>query len=105
MTSDITQVVQLPGPAPSDLTSATVNFANVGGPRRRPHVHRDGRGPDARRRARSACTSRTRPGTGTLVDGEAIPGLAGSRAGFVVHAANASLGQTGLFGTWAYTAP
>ena len=44
-------------------------------------------------------------GADTAVDGEAIPGLAGSRAGFVVHAANATLGDTGAFGTWAYTAP
>ena len=41
----------------------------------------------------------------SIVDGQAIPGLAGSRSGFVVHAANATLGEVGAFGTWAYTAP
>ena len=44
-------------------------------------------------------------GSDTAVDGEAIPGLAGSRLGFVVHAVSATTSVTGLFGTWAYTAP
>ena len=93
MTSDVTQVVQLPGPAPADLTDATVNFANAGGRRRRPHLHRHRRSRRPRPRARSASISRAHAGPGTTVDGQAIPGLAGSRAGFVVHAANATLGE------------
>ena len=44
-------------------------------------------------------------GADTVVDGQAIPGLAGSRLGFVVHAVSATTSVTGLFGTWAYTAP
>jgi hypothetical protein len=43
-------------------------------------------------------------GSDTAVDGEAIPGLAGSRLGFVVHAVSATTSVSGLFGTWAYTA-
>jgi hypothetical protein len=104
MTSDITQVVQLPGPAPSDLTSATVNFANVGALDADPTCTGTAVAPSAPAGKVCLYLSDT-AGAGTLVDGEAIPGLAGSRAGFVVHAANAALGQAGLYGTWAYTAP
>ena len=104
MTSDIRQVVQLPGLAPADLSNATVNFAN-GGAGRRSGLQRDAPRPRPRPRARSACTSRPAQGAGSAVDGQAIPGLAGSRSGFVVHATNATLGETGAFGTWAYTAP
>jgi hypothetical protein len=103
LTSDVRQVVQLPGSAPADLSNATVNFAPGGG--------------DADPSCTGTATAPTAPagkvclylssaaGTGTTVDGQAIPGLAGSRSGFVVHAANATLGETGAFGTWAYTAP
>jgi hypothetical protein len=104
MTSDITQVVQLPGPAPSDLTSATVNFANVGALDADPTCTGTAVAPSAPAGKVCLYLSDT-AGSGTLVDGEAIPGLAGSRAGFMVHAANATLGQTGAYGTWAYTAP
>jgi hypothetical protein len=104
MTSDIRQVVQLPGPAPADLSNATVNFANPGAA-------------DADSACSGTATAPTAPagkvclylssaaGAGTIVDGQAIPGLAGSRSGFVVHAANTTLGEVGAFGTWAYTAP
>jgi hypothetical protein len=103
MTSDIRQVVQLPGPAPADLSDATVNFASGGS--------------DNDASCTGTVVAPTAPagkvclylssaaGTGTAVDGQAIPGLTGSRAGFVVHATNGTLGQTGAFGTWAYTAP
>ena len=103
MTSDIRQVVQLPGTAPADLSNGTVNFAAGGA--------------DADLSCSGTATAPTAPagkvclylssaaGTGTAVDGQAIPGLAGSRSGFVVHATNATLGETGAFGTWAYTAP
>ena len=102
LTSDIRQVVQLPGSAPADLSDATVNFAS---------------GADADPSCTGTAIAPTAPagkvclylasaaGAGTAVDGQAIPGLAGSRRGFVVHAANATLGETGAFGTWAYTAP
>ena len=102
LASDIRQVVSLPGPAPADLSDATVNSAN---------------GADADASCSGTAAAPTAPagkvclylssaaGTGTTVSGEAIPGLAGSRAGFVVHAANAALGEAGAFGTWAYTAP
>lgn len=103
-TNDVRQVVQLPGLAPSDLTDATVNFGIT----------------TAAVDADSTCTGTpnapTAPagkvclylaatqGLNTTVDGQAIPGLLGSRAGFVVHAANLD-SSTGMFGTWAYTAP
>jgi hypothetical protein len=104
MTGDIRQVVQLPGPAPADLSDATVNFANADAG-------------DADASCTGTAVAPTAPagkvclylsnsaGAATVVDGEAIPGLAGSRNGFVVHATNAALGETGAFGTWAYTAP
>ncbi len=103
--SDVKQVVQLPGPAPADLTDATVNFANAGG------------AADADGSCTGSAAAPTAPagkvclylsvvqGADTVVDGQAIPALPGSRAGFVVHAASATLGGTGAFGTWAYTAP
>jgi hypothetical protein len=104
LTSDIRQVVQLPGPAPADLSDATVNFATAGAS-------------DADASCTGTATAPTAPagkvclyltashGAGTAVSGEAIPGLPGSRSGFVVHATNGTLGETGAFGTWAYTAP
>jgi hypothetical protein len=104
-TNDIQQVVQLPGSAPSDLTSETVNFANAAG------------ATDADATCSGTPGAPTAPagkvclylsgglGDGTLFEGAAIPGLAGSRSGFVVHALNTTLSTTGVFGTWAYTAP
>jgi hypothetical protein len=104
LSNDVKQVVQLPGPAPSDLSDATVNFANAGAA-------------DADASCTGTAAAPTAPpgkvclylsagqGAGTTFDGQAIPGLAGSHSGFVVHAANATLGETGAFGTWAYTAP
>jgi hypothetical protein len=103
MASDIRQVVQFPGMAPADLSNGTVNFAAGGA--------------DADASCTGSATAPTAPagkvclylsggaGTGTTVDGQMIPGLAGSRAGFVVHATNVTLGEAGAFGTWAYTAP
>ena len=103
LTSDVRQVVQLPGLAPADLTSATVNFG-AGGTDADPSCAGTATAPTAP--AGKVCLYLSAAaGTGTAVDGQAIPGLAGSRSGFVVHATNASLGETGAFGTWAYTAP
>lgn len=103
-TAEIKQTVSLPGVAANDLTDDVVNFAPA-------NAVNDG---DA------ACTgSTTAPtappgrvclylsasvGVGTQVSGEAIPLLNGSRAGFVVHAMQPNA-ATGVFGTWAYTAP
>ena len=102
MTSDVRQVVPLPGPAPADLSDATVNFASGGDAD--PSCTGTAAAPTAP--AGKVCLYLTSAaGTGTSVSGEAIPGLAGSRAGFVVHAVNPTLGETGAFGTWAYTAP
>lgn len=97
-------MVGLPGLAASDLTDATVNFAAAA----------------AVGDADPACTGTavapTAPagkvclylsasvGMSTTVSGEAIPLLAGSRAGFVVNALQAEA-ATGVYGTWAYTAP
>jgi hypothetical protein len=104
MTSDIRQVVQLPGPAPADLSDATVNFANAGAADADPACSGTATAPTAP--AGKVCLYLTSAaGVGTTLDGQAIPGLAGSRSGFVVHAANATLGEVGAFGTWAYTAP
>lgn len=104
MTSDIRQVVQLPGPAPADLSDANVNFANPGAVDADPACSGTAAAPTAP--AGKVCLYLTSSvGAGTTLDGQAIPGLTGSRSGFVVHAANATLGQVGAFGTWAYTAP
>jgi hypothetical protein len=101
--NDMAQVVSLPGTAPADLTDATVNFAPT----------------PAATDGDPACagniTAPTAPagkvclyiasaaGTGTTVEGLALPG---SRAGFVVHAVSAAASAaTGVFGVWAYTAP
>lgn len=103
MTSDVRQVVQLPGTAPADLSNGTVNFA-AGGADADPSCSGTATAPTAP--AGKVCLYlSSAAGTGTAVDGQAIPGLAGSRSGFVVHATNATLGETGAFGTWAYTAP
>jgi hypothetical protein len=103
-TNDIREVVQLPGLAPADLSDAVVNFANT------PSAT------DADASCTGTAAAPTAPpgkvclyltaaqGAATTVDGQAIPLLAGSRAGFVVHAANAD-SSAGAFGTWAYTAP
>ena len=103
--NDVQQVVQLPGQASADLGNGDVNFAP---------------GPNAADADAACAGSAGAPsapagkvclyltgvaGTDTAVDGEAIPGLAGSRLGFVVHAVSATTSVTGLFGTWAYTAP
>jgi hypothetical protein len=102
--SDLRQVVQLPGPASADLSDATVNFANAGTADADPSCTGTAAAPTAP--AGKVCLYLSgSPGAGTAVDGQAIPGLAGSRSGFVVHATNAALGETGAFGTWAYTAP
>jgi hypothetical protein len=89
--------------APANLSNGTVNFAAGGA--------------DADASCSGTATAPTAPagkvclyltggaGAGTAVDGQVIPGLAGSRAGFVVHATNVTLGEAGAFGTWAYTAP
>ena len=104
MASDIRQVVQLPGPAPADLSDATVNFANVGAADTDPSCTGTAAAPTAP--AGKVCLYLSAgAGLGTTVDGQAIPGLAGSRSGFVVHAVNTTLGEVGAFGTWAYTAP
>ncbi len=103
MTSDVRQVVQLPGTAPADLSNGTVNFA-AGGADADPSCSGTATAPTAP--AGKVCLYlSSAAGTGTAVDGQAIPGLAGSRSGFVVHATNATVGETGAFGTWAYTAP
>ena len=103
--NDVREVVSLSGLASADLTDATVNFANAAGA-----ADADGTC------AGSAATPSAPPGkvclylsatqgAGTVVDGAAIPQLAGSRQGFVVHAATGAGSDTGVFGTWAYTAP
>jgi hypothetical protein len=104
MTHDIREVVQLPGPAPSDLSDETVNFA-VGDGAVDPDATCSGTPVAPTAPAGKVCLYVTFPvGAGTTFDGQAIPLLAGSRTGFVVHAASLTT-ETGVFGTWAYTAP
>ena len=98
------EVVQLPGPAPADLSDATVNFANAGAADADPACTGNVLAPTAPAGKVCLYLSSIR-GIGTTVEGLAIPGLAGSRAGFVVHATTATAPDTGAFGTWAYTAP
>jgi hypothetical protein len=103
-THDIRQVVQLPGLAPADLSDETVNFASAAG------------GVDGDAACTGTASAPTAPagrvclylsfaqGLTTTFEGQAIPMLPGSRAGFVVHAANLD-SSAGVFGSWAYTAP
>jgi hypothetical protein len=103
-TNDIREVVQLPGLAPADLSDTTVNFANAAGPVDvDPACTGTPNAPTAP--AGKVCLYlSTTQNADTTLEGTAIPSLAGSRAGFVVHAA-ALNSATGVFGTWAYTAP
>jgi hypothetical protein len=103
-TDNISQVVQLPGLAPADLSDETVNFgAGVGPADTDPSCTGNANAPTAP--PGKVCLYLTATeGATTTVDGEAIPLLLGSRAGFVVRAQNIST-DAGAFGTWAYTAP
>ncbi len=104
-TNDLREVVQLPGLAPADLIDATVNFANAIGPI---DVDLSCTGtPNAPTApAGKVCLYLTETQSpDTTVEGTAIPSLLGSRAGFVVHAASLTTASTGVFRTWAYTAP
>lgn len=103
-TNDLREVVQLPGLAPSDLTDAVVNFAPAtAAVDADPTCTGTPNAPTAP--AGKVCLYlASTQGLNTTVEGQAIPGLLGSRAGFVVHAANLD-SSTGVFGTWAYTAP
>jgi hypothetical protein len=103
-TNDLREVVQLPGLAPADLSDATVNFASAAGAvDADPACTGTPNAPSAPAGKVCLYLSATQ-GLGTTVEGQGIPLLAGSRAGFVVHAANLD-SATGVFGTWAYTAP
>jgi hypothetical protein len=103
--NDLREVVDLPGLAPADLSDETVNFANAVGP-----IDVDlsctGNPNAPTAPAGKVCLylSSTQ-GVDTTVEGTAIPSLLGSRSGFAVHAASLTTGSTGVFGTWAYTAP
>jgi hypothetical protein len=105
MANDVTQVVQLPGAAPADLSSETINFASAAGAADADAACSGTPAAPSAPAGKVCLYLSSLQGLGTTVDGEAIPLLPGSRAGFVVHATNASLGGTGVFGTWAYTAP
>jgi hypothetical protein len=91
--------------APTDLTDATVNFAPTpAATDADPSCAGNVAAPTAP--AGKVCLYiAAAAGTGTTVEGLAIPALPGSRAGFVVHAVNATAAATGVFGVWAYTAP
>lgn len=102
--ADLRQVVSLPGLASADLTDATVNFATAAAVMDAdPACVGTAQVPSAP--AGKVCLYLSSfVGGATQVSGEAIPLLAGSRPGFVVHASQAGA-ATGVFGTWAYTAP
>jgi hypothetical protein len=102
--NDLNEVVQLPGLASADLSDETVNFANTP-----PAVDVDfactGSANAPTAPPGKVCLYLTQAqGDTTTVEGRAIPLLLGSRAGFMIHAANLST-AAGAFGTWAYTAP
>jgi hypothetical protein len=103
--NDLEQVVTLPGSAPSDLTNETINFGpNTSATDADASCAGNAAAPTAP--AGKVCLYLTSaPGPGTTVEGLAIPGYLGSRAGFVVHATTAGGAMTGAFGTWAYTSP
>lgn len=103
--NDLEQVVSLPGTASSDLTDATVNFGpSVSAADGDPACAGNAGAPTAPP-GKVCLYLATAAGTGTAVEGLAIPGLPGSRAGFAVHAVSATAASTGVFGVWAYTAP
>jgi hypothetical protein len=103
--NDLEQVVSLPGTATSDLTNEIVNFAsNPAATDSDATCTGNALAPSAP--AGKICLYLSGvQGLGTSVEGLAIPGLAGSRAGFVVHTTTTTAPDTGVFGTWAYTAP
>ena len=102
--TELKEVVSLPGLATNDLTDELVNFGNavaVGDP----DPACTGRALAPTAPAGRVCVYLSASvGVGTVVTGEAIPLLSGSRAGFVVHAVKADA-ATGVFGPWAYPAP
>jgi hypothetical protein len=99
------QAISLPGVAPANLTDTTVNFKAAAGVA------------DADATCTGTAASPTAPagkvclyltsgaGLGSTFRGEALPGLPGSRRGFVVRSDNAAASGTGVYGVWAYTAP
>jgi hypothetical protein len=103
--NDLEQVVTLPGTATSDLTNGIVNFGtNAAAGDSDAACTGNALAPSAPAGKVCLYVSAVQ-GLGTTVEGLAIPGLAGSRAGFVVHATTTGAPDTGVFGTWAYTAP
>jgi hypothetical protein len=103
--NDLEQVVSLPGYAGGDLADETINFApNAAATDGDAGCAGNAAAPTAP--AGKVCLYLTAaPGLGTTVEGLAIPGYLGSRAGFVVHATTAGGTTAGAFGTWAYTSP
>src|SRR5664279_524085 len=99
--NDLEQVVSLPGSASSDLTDATVNFGpSVAAADGDPACAGNAGAPTAPP-GKVCLYLATAAGAGTAVEGLAVPGLPGSRAGFAVHAVSAPAASTGVFGVWA----
>jgi hypothetical protein len=99
------QVVSLPGTASTDLTDATVNFAPAASASDGDPACTGNAGAPTAPAGKVCLYLAVAAGSGTTVEGLAIPSLPGSRAGFVVHAVSATASTTGVFGVWAYTAP
>lgn len=102
--SSMHEVYSFPGKAPADLSDTQVNFAPAAG------------AGDADATCKGTADNPTAPagkvclyltagvGLNSTFTGEAIPLSNGSRFGFNVAATQAASG-TGVYGTWAYTAP
>jgi hypothetical protein len=103
--NDIREVVQLPGLATADLSDETVNFANTPAAVDTDFACTGSAAAPTAPPGRVCLYLTQTQGPMTTVDGEAIPLLLGSRAGFVVHANDSQESAAGVFGTWAYTAP
>ena len=102
---EIQQVVQMPGPAPSDLTNETVNFASANGAGD-PDATCTGTAAAPTAPAGKVClylwaASATAPSS-TAWRSRASQAAA---AASCVHAVNTTLNTAGIYGTWAYTAP
>ncbi len=99
------EAVSLPGPAPTALDDSDVNFANGTAP-----VDDDATctgTPDAPTAppGKACLYLLASGGLTTEVQGEGMPTSGGSRYGFVIRSDNDGGAGTGVYGTWAYTAP
>ena len=105
MANDVVQVVQFPGTATGDLGNDLVNFAPGAGAGDADAACGGSAAAPSAPAGKVCLYLSASAGVDTVVDGEVVPGLPGSRLGFAVHAVSPTTGVTGVYGTWAYTAP